>query len=67
MTYFKAMPSSDTHNPLDVRSKWVFLLCHHCPINSLLLPPVPVEVLGISDEEKFSVEGQSEVETGGDA
>lgn len=56
---------SDTHDPLDVFSKWVFL-CHHCPVNTLLLPPVLVAVWGVSDEEQFSVEGQSEVDIGGD-
>ena len=60
------MTSSDTHDPLNVFSKWVFLLCRHRPVNTLLLPPVLVEVLGVSDEEQFSVEGQSEVDIGGD-
>ena len=46
--------------------KWVFLLCYHCPVNTLLLPAVLVAVLGVSDEEQFSVEGQSEVDIGGD-
>lgn len=66
VTCFQAMTLSDTHDPLDMFSKWVFLLCYHCPVNSLLLPPVPVAVLRVSDEEQFSVEGQSEVDIGGD-